>query len=183
MANTTNIYDEVSEIKQSARSKKSRLIVFILSFIPIGLHNYYLGYQIRAITQTAITFFIMVFTPAGFVLLAFSLYLAWLTGEGLQYLLWYDVKDGDGFRLYDKENPPKPKRKNAILMAFLLPFGLHNIYLGNLIRGRIEWGLVIFVLATNISFHFIPSLFLTYYFIFLVVIICWIEGIWLCFKK
>jgi|GEM_PF-3490696 len=183
MTEQSNIYDRISATSKSVQSSKSRLLIFLLSLIPLGLHNYYLGYYIKAITQTGVAILLFLFTPPIFFIIFFSLYIAYLTSEGLTYLLWYKVKDGYDFPLYDKNHPKLPNKDKAILLAFLLPFGLHNFYLGNFKRAYFEWGFIAFIIAHYILFLFIP-LFIFLGPIYLIVIfISWIEGGWMLYKK
>jgi hypothetical protein len=85
--------------------------------------------------------------------------------------------------MYDRSNPQKPEEKYAIIMAFLLPFGLHNFYLGRFKRGIIAWGFVVIILTINLIFLIHPILLISLNFIFVVVLISWIEGLLLIIKK
>jgi TM2 domain-containing membrane protein YozV len=184
MSASSNVYEKISETKRNSSSKRSRILVFFFAFIfPIGLHNYYLGYHIKGIIQTFMIVLLGSFVPPILFLLIFPFYIAWITSEGLVYLLWYDVKDGNDFPMYDRSNPQKPEEKYAIIMAFLLPFGLHNFYLGRFKRGIIAWGFVVIILTINLIFLIHPILLISLNFIFVVVLISWIEGLLMIIKK
>jgi TM2 domain-containing membrane protein YozV len=158
METRANVYERVSDANKKATSKRSRVIVFILSFVfPVGIHNFYLGYHIKALVQVGIALFLLLFTPPFIFFIVAPFYIAWITSEGLIYLLWYKVKDGDDFRFYDINNPPKPKKNKALILAFLLPFGLHNIYLGNLKRGIVEWGFVVVIISIEYIYQIITA--------------------------
>ena len=179
----SNVFVQISETSKNASSKRSRVLVFFIAFIfPIGLHNYYLGYHIKGIAQTFVFLGLSIFIPPGFLVFVLPFYIAWITSEGLMYLLWFDVKDGDDFPLYDRNNPPIPKQQYAILLAFLLPFGLHNLYLGNIKRGIISWSFVAIIITLNIVFLIIPIFYLSLNFILLVVLVSWVEGMWMSIK-
>ncbi len=184
MQDHSSVYERISETNKLATSSRSRIIVVLLSFItPVGLHNYYLGYTIKGIVQSAVVLSFVLFIPPFITVFALPIYVAWITSEGLTYLLWYDVKDGDGFRLYNRDKPPIPDKKKAILLAFLLPFGLHHFYLGHLKRGILEWGFAAIVLAIYLFYKIIPVLYISPNIILFVAVISWIEGIWMVIKK
>jgi TM2 domain-containing membrane protein YozV len=184
----TSVYERISETNKKVRSNKSRIVVFILSFfLPFGTHNFYLGYHIKGIIQVGIAIGLLLFIPPLFLLFILPFYIAWITSEGLTYLLWYKVKDGNDFRLYDKDHPPVPSRRKAIWMAFLLPFGLHNFYLGRLKIAIIEWGLIATFVSIQIITSLTPGISLivtNYLYLFsLLLIPSWIEGIWMLIKR
>lgn len=188
MDNNQSVFERISESNKSAQSNKSRLLIFILSIIPLGLHQYYLENYIKGIIQTAITLAFVLFIPFPFLIILFPIYMAYLSGEGLKYLLWYDVKDGGDFRLYNKDNPPLPDKRKAIKLAFFLPFGFHNIYRGKTVWGRIQWGIFIFPLLLVLTDFFIPNIFILWSSGFIIlflaimlipIVINWIEGLFL----
>lgn len=184
MSSNSNVFERNAEISKNASSRRSRVVVFLLAFFfPVGLHNYYLGYHIKGIVQTFTAIALILFIPPFLLVFILPLYITWITSEGLIYLLWYDVKDGEDFLMYDKNNPPRPDYKKALLLSFILPFGLHNIYLGNIKRGIIEWSFVAIVLTTYLIFQIIPIMFISLYAIIIIIIISWLEGIWMIIKK
>jgi TM2 domain-containing membrane protein YozV len=184
----TSVYERISETNKTATSNKSRVLVFILSFFfPFGAHNFYLAYHIKGIVQLGIAIGLLLFIPPFFLLILLPLYFAWLTSEGLTYLLWYKVKDGNDFKLYNKDHPPVPSKQKAILLAFLLPFGLHNFYLGRLKIAVIEWGLIAAFISINVIVYLLPGIYLVvsnyWYFLFILFMPTWIEGIWMLIKR
>lgn len=184
MTNGTSVFDKIAETNKKATSSRSRLLVALLAFIfPFGAHNYYLGYHIKGIVQTFTLIALGIFIPPGITVFLLPIYIAWITSEGLIYLLWYDVKDGNDFLLYDKYNPPKPNKKTALFLAFLLPFGLHNIYQGKFKIGIAEWGFAAIIITINLYWLVIPILYISLNAILLVVVISWAEGIWMLIKK
>lgn len=184
MSASSNVYEKISETKKNSSSKRSRILVFLFAFIfPVGLHNYYLGYHIKGIVQTSMIVVLGSFVPPILFLLLFPIYIVWITSEGLIYLLWYDVKDGNDFPMYDRNNLPKPEEKYAIIMAFLLPFGLHNFYLGRFKRGIITWGFVVIILTINLIFLIHPILYISLNSILVFVLISWVEGLLMIIKN
>lgn len=179
-----NVYKSISETAADATSSRSRVVAFLLAFLlPVGIHNYYLGYHIKGLAQTLVLFATVILMPSFIAVVILPFYIAWLTSEGLIFLLWYKVSDGDGFLLYDDKNPQKPNRQTTINLAFLLPFGLHNIYAGKLTRGVIAWGLVAIVISTNVIFLFFPVMVISILTILIVVIISWLEGLYMLINK
>lgn len=188
METNTSVYDRISEKNRNAVSNKSRLVVFILSFFfPIGIHNFYLAYHIKAIVQLGMALGLVLFIPPFFLIFILPIYFAWISSEGLTYLLWYKVKDGNDFKLYNKDNPVLPDKNKAILLAFLLPFGLHNFYLGRLKIAVIEWGLIAAFISINVIVYLLPGISLVvsnyWFFLFILFVPSWIEGIWMLIKR
>jgi len=184
MQTDSSVYERISETNKYAVSKRSRIIVFLLSFItPVGIHNIYLGHHIRGIIQIGFALGAILFIPPLLLIIILPFYIAWITSEGLTYLLWYKVKDGDDFKFYDKSNPPLPKKRIAILLAFLLPFGLHNFYLGRKKMAIVEWGLIAVFLTIKLIYLVIPVIYISFLMIVLLILPSWLEGLWLIIKK
>jgi len=179
MENQTNVYKRVSELSKNATSSRSRIVAVILAFIlPVGTHNFYLGYYVKGIVQFGIALFLSLIMPPFISVFIFPAIWAWMTYEGLTYLLWYQAKDGDGFLFEQLEDKPEPKKWVVILLSFIFPFGLHHIYLGNKIRGILEWGFVAYVAAILIQHYVIEILWVSPAILFLIIGISWLEGIW-----
>lgn len=184
MTGSSSVFKSIHETSAVAKSSRHRLLVFFLAFfLPVGIHNYYLGNHIKGLAQSLIILALVIFTPVFISVFFIPFYIAWVTSEGLYYLLWYDVADGDGFLLYDRKNPPKPSRKGAILLAFCLPFGLHNFYLGNIKRGAITWSFVAVILSSNIIFMIFPIYYFVLYLLVVPVLVSWLEGVWMLIKQ
>ena len=180
---STGVYERISDTQKNNQSNKSRIVVFLLSvFLPFGSHNYYLGYHIKAIVQTGLAILIVLFIPPLFMVIFLSIYITYMISEGLTYLFWYKMKDGYDFPLYNPNKEKIPEKKKAILLAFLLPIGSHHFYLGNIKRAYLEWGFVGIILTTNIIFMIIPILYINLISIMIVIVIAWIEGLWMLIK-
>ncbi len=183
-----SVYKKINEDTSDKRSPRSRKKAFLFAFLtPVGVHNYYLGHHMRGLAQTMTiitTAFVVPFFVSVFVL---PFYFAWVTAEGLMILLWWDISDGDGFFMYDPNTPQKPSLDKAIKLAFFLPFGFHNIYLGNLKRGIIQWGFIMVFISSYLLYLVFPFLIIPLYSVFIVVvtilIISWLEGLYLLNKK
>lgn len=187
METQTSVFERVAESKKNAYSSRSRILAFLLAFIlPMGAHNYYLGYTIKAIVQTLALLGIIIFIPPVLFIFVLPFYVGWITSEGLLYLLYAPAKDGDGFPMAKDIKNARIKEKNVVLLAFLLPFGLHNIYKGNFVKGFIVWVFTAFVISIHIIILLVPGITLigsTWILLVIPVLLSWLEGLWLLIKK
>ena len=184
METNTNVYHRISEMNKNKISSRKRILVFLLAFLlPFGSHRFYLGYYIKGLIQLGILICLILFIPHIFFVILFSVYYAWITYEGLTYLLWYDCKDGDGFKFYQQDHPPVLNKKKVILLSFILPFGLHHFYLGHKKLAMIEWGFVAIELAILIQFSIVPIFRIDPTILLIVVVVSWIEGLYFLFSK
>ncbi len=156
MSNHSSVFKSIQETSSNAVSNRKRIVVFIMAILlPLGTHNYYLGNYIKGLAQSLIIFGLFV-GPIFITIFLIPFYIAWVWYEGVYYLLRHNVRDGDGFPMYDPKNPVLPNRNKAIKLAFYIPFGWHHIYLGNLVRGVLVWGFFSVLTAFVISIELIP---------------------------
>jgi len=191
MKGQIDVYKNIHKDTSDKKSPRNRNIALLLAFLtPIGVHNYYLGHHMRGIAQTMLFIGLWFITPIFIAIFILPFYFAWVTVDGLITKLWWDIRDGDGFRMYEHDEKHDIDHDKVIKLALLLPFGLHNIYRGHFKLGVFQWSvvmLIISLLVFNFVFTFflinLESLIIFVIPIFMVMISAWIEGILLLMKK
>ena len=187
-----NVFKEIKTTSEQAVSKRSRLIVVLLAiFLPFGVHEFYLGRQIKAFGHIAYLLFFTLGPVFIFLHIAYAVYFAYMVSEALNYLLEPDIKDGDGFKMIPirKLEDSSLRKKIAIFFAFLLPIGVHralkNYNVKTLWFTRVYTFTIAFVLlGVIITGLFQFGLFLHPIFLLLPVLVSWIDGLrYLLFSK
>ncbi len=191
MSEKIDVYKNIHKNNYDRKSSRNRNIALILAFLtPIGVHNYYLGHHMRGLAQTMLFIGLWFITPLFISIFILPFYFIWVTADGLITRLWWDIRDGDGFRMYDHEEKDGIDPIQTIKLAFLLPFGLHNIYRGKFKMGIFQWSVVMLII--NIYLFYIFFSFFTLAFqaltlliipIALVMLSAWFEGIILLLKQ
>ena len=191
MSKGSMLFKELKEQKQEAMSSRKRLYVFLLAILlPIGIHELYLG---RAIKFFGHTGYLILFSLGPFFIFmqfAYAMYLAYIVTEASYYLLSSKAKDGDGFYLKPLGimNRISSPRKVAILLAFLVPVGIHSYILDKSDKATLVnlafFFILFFYLTAVVLSDFMPLVFfIRLDVVFIAIIICWIDGVRLVFKK